>query len=88
MDYLITEGTLPVTVKIIPGLGTRVGVLYNSAVLRHKTTTKVLLFVFTFDSNNDPIVGSLVRNESRVFNDIHSRCQILEVSNDTSDTVK
>ena len=27
-------------------------VVYNFAVLRHKTTTKLLMFVFSFDSNN------------------------------------
>ena len=43
------------------------------------TTTKLLIFIFSFDSNklNNPIVGSLVGNGSRVFNDIHSRGQIL-----------
>ena len=27
-------------------------VVYNFAVLRHKTTMKLLMFVFSFDSNN------------------------------------
>ena len=46
-------------------------VLYNRAVLPHKTT-KLLTFVFSFDLNNklnDPIVGNIVRSEPRVFND-------------------
>ena len=49
-------------------------VRYNRTVLRHKTTTKLLIFVFSLDSNNklnDLIVGSHVRNRSHV-NDIHS----------------
>ena len=44
-------------------------VLYNRAVLPHKTTTKLLIFVFSFDlsnKENDSIVGSLVRSKSRV----------------------
>ena len=48
-------------------------VLYNRAVLRHETKTKLLIFVFLFDYNNklnDSIVGSL---GSRVFNDIRNR---------------
>ena len=38
-------------------------VLYNRAVLPHKTTTKLLIFVFSFDLNsklNNPIAESLV----------------------------
>ena len=38
-------------------------VLYNRAILRHKTATKLLIFVFSFDSNNklnDLIVGVLL----------------------------
>ena len=49
-------------------------VLYNRAVLPDRTTTKLLIFVFSFDLNNklkDLIVESLVRN------DIHSWGQIL-----------
>ena len=55
-------------------------VLYNRAVLPDKTTTKLLIFVFSFDLNNklkDPIVESLVRSKLLVFNDIHSWGQIL-----------
>ena len=39
--------------------------------LPHKTTTNCSLLVCSFDLNklNDPIVGSLVRSKSRVFND-------------------
>ena len=47
-------------------------VLYNCAVLRLETKTKLLPFVFQFDYSNklnDPIVGSLVRNGYRIFND-------------------
>ena len=61
----------------IPVLGTRTAVpfiLYNRAVLTHKTTTKLFIFVFSFDlyyKLNDPIVWSLVR--SACSNDIHSR---------------
>ena len=53
-------------------MGSTLFVLYNRAVLQHKTTMKCSKFVFSFDSNNklnDQIIGSLVRNGSRVFND-------------------
>ena len=50
-------------------------VLYNCAVVTHKTT-KLLILVFPFDLNklNDPIFGDLylVRSKSRVFKDIHN----------------
>ena len=69
--------------EVIPGLGTRTDStlfffppLNNRAVLPHKTTMKVPAFVLSFDSNDklhDPIVGNVVRNGSRAFNDIHSR---------------
>ena len=72
-------------------MGSTLFVLYNRAVLRHKTTTKRSKFVFSFDSNNklnDQIVGSLVRNRSRVFNDfIVGVKSYMEVSSETSDTV-
>ena len=61
--------------EIIPGLEQYPFVLYNRAVLPHKTTTKLLIFVFSFDLNNklnDPIVGSLIKSKSRVFNDFIS----------------
>ena len=57
------------------GYGQYPFVLYNRAVLPHKTTTKLLIFVISFDLNNklnDPIVGSLIRSKSRVFNDFIS----------------
>ena len=44
----------------------------TSARFCYIKTTKLLIFVYSFDSNNklsDPIVGSLARNESRIFND-------------------
>ena len=47
-------------------------VLYNRAVLRHKTYDEITPFVFSFHYNNklnDPIVRSLVTNGTRVFND-------------------
>ena len=42
-------------------------VLYNRAVLPHNTTTKLLVFVFSFDLNNklnNPIVGRVHRHRS------------------------
>ena len=42
-------------------------VLYNRAVLSHKTMTKLLIFVFLFHLNNKLNVGSLVRSKSHVF---------------------
>ena len=64
--------------------------LYNRAVLPHKTTTKLLIFVFSFDFSNklnDPIVERLFRSKSRVFNDIHIRINSdMKVSSETSDT--
>ena len=65
---LLIQFSLSAWSRIILGLGTRIG----STVLRHKTTTKVFIFVFSFDLNNklnDLIVWSLVRNGSRVFHD-------------------
>ena len=60
--------------------GQNVFVLYNRAVL---PTTKLLIFVFSFDLNNklnDPIVGSLVRSDKIV-----GVKSYMEVSSETSD---
>ena len=61
------------------GMGQYPFVLYNRTVLTHKTMMKLLIFVFSFNLNNklnDLIVRSLLE-ESLVFNDSHSRGQIL-----------
>ena len=56
---------------LILGSGTRTG---NTFV------TKLLIIDFYFDCYNklnDPIIGSLVRDGSRICNEIHSRGQFL-----------
>ena len=52
--------------------GRAVPFLFSCRFDTPKTTTKLLTFVFSFDLNNmlnDPIVGSLVRRTSCIFND-------------------
>ena len=69
---LLIQFSLSAWSRIILGLGTRIGSTRFCTVLRHKTTTKVFIYVFSFDLNNklnDLIVWSLVRNGSRVFHD-------------------
>ena len=62
-------------------------VFYNCAVLSHKTT-KLLIFVFSFDLNNklnDLIIGSLVRSRFLKMAFIIRVKSYMEVSSETSD---
>ena len=74
----------------IPGLGTRTGVFSTTARFCNiETKTKLLIFDFWFDCYNklnDPIVESLVRDGSRIFNEFIAGVKsYMEVSNETSD---
>ena len=56
----------------VPGLGTRMGSTQFDC----------------YNKLNDLIIGSLVRDGSRIFNEIHSRGQILYgISSETSDSL-
>ena len=58
---------------------------------KHQTSTKLLIFIFSFDSNdklNDPNVRIIFRKGPRVYNDIIVGVKsYMEVSNETSDRI-